>query len=179
MLLAGVKTLGLRIDRHSSNAARLATMLSAHPAVEIVFYPGLPAHPEHALARSLVGDRFGGMMSFALRGGPAAVNEFVNPLELCTIAVSLGDCATLVWPIAGTNQIRLSVGLEDVADLEADMTRALTHAHATVSAVTSCPPLMCLATDAEKRRSVRTGLDRDSPPWWARLSCLALDRPAA
>ncbi len=69
--------------------------------------------------------RFGGMISFNLCGGTAAVREFLYALELCTIAVSLGDCATLVWPISGTNQIRLSVGLEDPADLGADVTRAL------------------------------------------------------
>lgn len=143
MLLAGAKTLGLRIERHSSNAGRLATLLSAHPAVESVSYPGLPPHPEHALARSLVGDRFGGMISFSLCGGSAAVNEFLNTLDLCTIAVGLGDCATLVWPISGTNRIRLSVALEDPADLEADITHALSHVQASGVSVTPCPPLTC------------------------------------
>lgn len=150
MLLAGVKTLGLRIERHSSNAARLAALLSAHPAIENVSYPGLPAHPEHALARSLVGDRFGGMLSIDFRGGTAAVREFLDALELCTIAVSLGDCATLVWPISGTNRIRVSVGLEDPVDLEADLTHALTQLQASGVSVTPCPPVTCESTGGEQ-----------------------------
>ena len=125
LLLAGVKTLALRIERHSSNAARLAVLLAGHPAVDWVSYPGLPSHPDHGLAQRLVGDRFGGMLAFGLRGGPPTATAFLNGLRLCTVAVSLGDCATLAWPIAGSNTIRLSVGLEDAEDLEADVFGAL------------------------------------------------------
>ena len=127
VLLAGIKTLPLRMERHSANAARLARLLANHPAVATVNYPGLPAHPGHAAARRLVGkgDRFGGMLSFTLRGGRAAIGPFVNALELCTLAVSLGDCSTLVWPFQGSDLIRLSVGIEDIADLEADVAAAL------------------------------------------------------
>lgn len=127
-LLAGVKTLPLRVERQSANAARLARLLAAHPAVATVHYPGLATDPGHAVARRLVGDgedRFGGMLSFTLRGGRAAVGPFVDALDLCTLAVSLGDVSTLVWPWVNSDLIRLSVGIEDAADLEADIRRAL------------------------------------------------------
>lgn len=125
LLLHGVKTLPLRIAAHCANAARLARFLAAHPAVARVYYPGLPAHPGHDVARRLVGDRCGGMLAFELRGGQAALAPFLDALELCTLAVSLGDCSTLIWPFEGTDLIRLSVGIEDVADLEADLARGL------------------------------------------------------
>ena len=134
LLLAGIKTLPLRMARHSLNAMRLARLLGSHPAVATVNYPGLPGHPGHRTARRLVGagdDRFGGMLSFTLRGGRGAIGPFVNALEICTIAVSLGDCGSLVWPWAGSDLIRLSVGIEDGDDLEADIAGAL----ATVEAV--------------------------------------------
>lgn len=123
-LLNGVKTLPLRVERHAANAARLARLLAEHPAVEAVHYPGLPTDPGHAVASRLVGDRYGGMLAFRLRGGEAALRPFLNALELCTLAVSLGDCGTLVWPFPD-GLIRLSTGIEDIADLEADLRRAL------------------------------------------------------
>lgn len=125
LLLAGVKTLPLRVERHCANAAALARLLAGHPAVGTVHYPGLPTHAQHAVAQRLAGDRFGGMVSFELPGGPAAIGTFLGALKLPTIAVSLGDTATLIWPVAGSNLIRLSVGLEDLADLEADFRAAL------------------------------------------------------
>jgi cystathionine beta-lyase/cystathionine gamma-synthase len=125
LLLAGVKTLPLRMERHSANAAALAERLAADPAVETVHYPGLPVHPQHEVARRLVGERFGGMLAFGLAGGEAALGRFLGTLELPTIAVSLGDTATLIWPLAGSSLIRLSVGLEDWADLDADFAAAL------------------------------------------------------
>jgi cystathionine beta-lyase/cystathionine gamma-synthase len=124
LLLAGVKTLPLRVERHSTNAAALAHLLAEHPAVETVYYPGLPGHPQHALAGRLVGDRFGGMLTFGL-ADESAIGPFLDALKLPTIAVSLGDTSTLIWPLAGTNLIRLSVGLEDWADLEDDFGAAL------------------------------------------------------
>ena len=72
----------------------------------------------------MTGDRFGGMLAVELRN-EQAVRSFINELRLATIAVSLGDTATLVWPLAGTNQIRISTGLEEWTDLEADFARAL------------------------------------------------------
>ncbi len=137
LLLAGAKTLPLRVERHSTNAARLARLLAAHPAVAAVYYPGLPDDPGHAVARHLVGadapgiapeTRFGGMLAFRLAGGNAAVGPVLDALRLPTIAVSLGDCASLIWPVDGTGLVRLSVGLEDIADLEADFAQALDRA---------------------------------------------------
>lgn len=124
LLLAGVKTLPLRVERHSANAAALAQLLAQHPAVKIVHYPGLPGHPQHEIARCFVGDRFGGMLSFEL-ADPSAIGPFLDELKLATIAVSLGDTATLIFPFAGSNIIRVSVGLEDWADLADDFGAAL------------------------------------------------------
>ena len=102
----------------------LATLFAAHPAVAAVHYPGLPSHPGHAIAKRLVGDGFGGMLALELADGEAAVGPFLNALEFPTIAVSLGDVSTLIWPIPG-GLLRLSVGLEDLADLETDFRHAL------------------------------------------------------
>ncbi len=137
VLLAGIKTLPLRMARHGANAARLVRLLADHPAVAAVNYPGLPLHPNHAVARRLVGDgddRFGGMVSLTLRGGRAAVGPFVNALDLFAIATSLGECDSLVWPWAGCDLIRLSVGLEDADDLEADVAAALDRVGAAAAA---------------------------------------------
>jgi methionine-gamma-lyase len=128
LLLAGIHTLPLRMERHSENASRLAKVLAAHPAVAEVHYPGLSSDPGHALAASLLGadeDRRGGMIAFTLAGGREVVGQFVDTLEMCTIAVSLGDSSTLVWPWPCSNLIRISTGLEDFVDLEADISRAL------------------------------------------------------
>ena len=124
LLLTGVKTLGLRAERHSSNASAIAELLENHRAVDVVHYPGLASHPHHQVAKRQVGTRFGGMLSFEIRGD-GAISRFLGALKLPTIAVSLGDTATLIWPMAGSKLIRLSVGLEDLADLEADFGGAL------------------------------------------------------
>jgi methionine-gamma-lyase len=135
-LLNGVKTLPLRLAQHCANADRLARFLKAHPAVATVAYPGLPGDPGQPLAATLLGGRGGGMIAFSLHGGQPATRAFLNALELCTIAVSLGDCATLIWPFesavcdpaTGTPPaplLRLSVGIEDGDDLEADLAAAL------------------------------------------------------
>jgi O-acetylhomoserine/O-acetylserine sulfhydrylase-like pyridoxal-dependent enzyme len=139
LLLAGVKTLPLRIERHCANASALAALLAAHPAVATAHYPGLPSHPQHELARKLVGDRFGGMLAFSLHGGAPAAGRMLNRLDLATIAVSLGDPATLAWPMAGSDLVRLSVGLEDWADLEADFINALAHAGTDAAAAPPSP----------------------------------------
>jgi len=128
VLLSGVHTLPLRMSRHAENAIGLARLLKAHPAVKNVNYPGLPSHTGHTIARDLVGDgedRFGGMISFTLHGGSGAMAAFIDALALCTIAVSLGDSSTLVWPWHAGNLIRVSVGLEDPRDLLHDFSRAL------------------------------------------------------
>jgi methionine-gamma-lyase len=133
-ILHGVKTLPLRMAQHCATALRLATLLVVHPAVAAVNYPGLPGDPGHATATALVGGRYGGMLSFTLRGGQEATRTALNALELCTLAVSLGECGSLIWPFeepacAGTPAapplLRLSVGIEDADDLEAEFVRAL------------------------------------------------------
>src|SRR5215217_8184914 len=128
LLLAGIHTLPLRMERHSDNASRLAALLAAHPAVGEVHYPGLSSDPGHALAASLLGGHqhlCGGMIAFTLAAGRDATAPFIDALELCTIAVSLGDTSTLVWPWPCGCLIRISTGLEDFDDLEADIVRAL------------------------------------------------------
>lgn len=134
VLLNGVKTLPLRIAQHCANAARLAARLAAHPAVAQLHYPGLATDPGYVLASSLVGEQFGGMIAFRLRGGVAATRAFLNALELCTIAVSLGDCGSLIWPFEESGLaereglgplLRFSVGIEDGADLEREIAEAL------------------------------------------------------
>src|SRR5215212_9279370 len=128
LLLAGIHTLPLRMERHSENASRLANVLAAHPAVAEVYYPGLSSDPGHTLAASLLGagqHHFGGMIAFTPAAGRDAMGPFLDALELCTIAVSLGDSSTLVWPWPCGNLIRISTGLEDFADLKADIVRAL------------------------------------------------------
>jgi cystathionine beta-lyase/cystathionine gamma-synthase len=119
MLLAGVKTLPLRIERHCRNAAALAELLAGDEAVEAVHYPGIPAHPGHGIASRMTGGRYGGLFSFRLRGGENAARAFVNALRLSTIALSLGEPSTLVWPL-GDGAVRVAVGLEDPTDLLTD-----------------------------------------------------------
>ncbi len=128
LLLAGVKTLPLRMDRHSATAQRIAETLVAHPTVETVNFPGLKNSSGHDVAERLTGGRSGGLLSFTLKGGEPAVRAFVNALELATIAVSLGECSTLLWPYQD-GLIRLAVGLEDPDDLGEDIERGLTAAN--------------------------------------------------
>ena len=128
VLLSGIHTLSLRMTRHGENAMGLARLLDGHPLVETVNYPGLASHPGHATAASMVGhgeSRFGGMFSFTLVDEAAAVTPFINALRLATIAVSLGDSSTLVWPWHSGNLIRVSTGLEDFDDLRRDFEAGL------------------------------------------------------
>ena len=99
LLLAGVKTLSLRVDRHASSAQRVAETLAAHPAVETVSFPGLTEAFGHDVAKRLTGGRYGGLLSFTLKGGQPAIRAFVNALELATIAVSLGECIHSFGPM--------------------------------------------------------------------------------
>ncbi len=135
----GVKTLALRMERHCSNAQAIAEALVGHPALDNVYYPGLPDHPGHELAaRQMRG--FGGMLSITFAGGSAAARKFAESTELFQLAESLGGVESLVnYPsemthasVRGTelevpdNLVRLSVGIEDAADLVADVLSALT-----------------------------------------------------
>jgi methionine-gamma-lyase len=141
LVLRGIKTLGLRMERHNANALALARALAAHPKVERVYYPGLPEHPAHQIAhRQMRG--FGGMISIEVRGGIAAGARVVEALRTAVMAVSLGSVETLVTHPASTTSvnipaadrarsgireglIRISVGIEEIDDLVDDFTRAL------------------------------------------------------
>lgn len=134
----GLKTLPLRMKAHSENAQAIAEFLEARPEVERVYYPGLESHPGHELAKRQMSG-FGGMVSVALRGGRDAAIALAESMQLFQLAESLGGVESLVnYPalmthasVAGTelavpeNVIRLSVGVEDVADLIADLTAGL------------------------------------------------------
>lgn len=130
LLLAGTKTLPLRMAQHCANADHLARLLAAHPAVEAVHYPGLPSHPGHDVAQRQSAGRHGGVLSFRLRGGEPALRAFIDALELGTLAVSLGECSTLLWPFEEEGVIRLAVGIEATADLAADIELGLAAAAA-------------------------------------------------
>ncbi|HHY59978.1 MAG TPA: aminotransferase class I/II-fold pyridoxal phosphate-dependent enzyme [Clostridia bacterium] len=141
LLLRGLKTLGLRMERHERNAFEVARFLLYHPKVTAVHYPGLPRFPGYETAkRQMTG--FGGMLSFEVRGGLAPARKLVNSLRLIKLAVSLGDAETLVeHPASMTHRgypretleqfgltesmIRLSLGLEDPEDIIADLEQAL------------------------------------------------------
>jgi cystathionine gamma-synthase len=138
LVLRGVKTLAVRMDRHCQNARAVADLLLGHPAVERVLYPQLPDHPGHAAAVRQMSD-FGGMLSFTLTGGEAAALEVVARTQLFTLAESLGAVESLIEhpgrmthaSAAGSalevpaNLVRLSVGLESASDLVADLSHAL------------------------------------------------------
>ncbi|MEL4319845.1 cystathionine gamma-synthase [Leifsonia sp. YIM 134122] len=138
LTIRGIKTLDVRMERHSANAQAIAEALVGHPALEAVYYPGLPSHPGHELAaRQMSG--FGGMLSIAVVGGADAARRFAESLEVFQLAESLGGVESLVnYPSAMThasvkgtelevpeNVVRLSVGIEDVDDLVADVLQAL------------------------------------------------------
>jgi cystathionine gamma-synthase len=138
LTLRGIKTLAARMDRHCANAARVAQMLSEHPAVASVLYPGLADHPGHEIAKSQMRD-FGGMVSFRLAAGEEAAVEVCGRTELFTLGESLGGVESLIEhparmthaSVAGSplevpsDLIRLSVGIEDPEDLIADLMQAL------------------------------------------------------
>jgi len=132
LIILGCKTLSFRVERHAATAQRLAELLHAHPAVEAVMYPGLVSHPGHDVADRLTGGPAGGLLTFRLHGDPDTTRAFIDALELCTIAVSLGEATTLIWPYR-EGLIRLAVGLEDPDDLERDLTLGLEAAAAVLA----------------------------------------------
>ena len=118
----GLRTLPLRSRAASANAARIAEVLEGHPKVDWVRYPGLASHPDHDVARRLLGETFGAMVTFKPRGELEAMAAFTDHLRLCDIGVSLGDLHTLVYPRPKDGGIiRLSVGCEDIGDLLEDL----------------------------------------------------------
>ncbi|MEC7965007.1 MAG: PLP-dependent transferase, partial [Pseudomonadota bacterium] len=141
LILRGLKTLALRMDRHCSNADVVADWLEAQPEVQKVYYPGLESYEQHDLAKRQM-DQPGAMIAFELAGGLEAGRSMMNRLEMIQRAVSLGDAETLIQhPASMTHStytpeeraehgisdglIRLSVGLEEVADILADLDQAL------------------------------------------------------
>jgi cystathionine gamma-lyase len=141
LTLRGLKTLAVRMERHSANARRLAAWLSEQPQVERVYYPGLSSHPGHEIAKRQMRD-FGGMVSIRLKGGGAAAKRFLPRTRLFSLAESLGGVESLVChPATMTHAsipadiriargvddglIRLSVGIEDADDLQEDLRQAL------------------------------------------------------
>ncbi len=133
LTLRGCRSLPARMRVHCANAARVAEFLDTHPEVEVVHYPGLPAHPGHALAKQQMSG-FGGMLSIQLRGGREAALRVASKLKLFINATSLGGCESLVEhraSVEGThstspqNLLRFSIGLEDPEDLIADLQQAL------------------------------------------------------
>jgi cystathionine gamma-synthase len=138
LTLRGIKTLAVRMDRHCANAERVAAMLSAHPAVSRVLYPGLPSHPGHDVATKQM-RRYGGMVSFRLAGGERHALDVCARTRLFTLGESLGGVESLIeHPARMTHAsasgsalevpadlVRLSVGIEDSGDLIADLRQAL------------------------------------------------------
>ncbi|MFB5083067.1 O-acetylhomoserine aminocarboxypropyltransferase/cysteine synthase family protein [Symbiobacterium thermophilum] len=142
LLLLGLDTLALRMRAISENALEIARYLSEHPAVAWVRYPGLPSHPDHALAQRYLTGGFGGMLVFGLKGGLEAGARFIDSVRLFSHVANVGDARSLVIHPASTTHsqltpaqreaagvgddlIRVSVGFEDVADLIADLEQAL------------------------------------------------------
>jgi cystathionine beta-lyase/cystathionine gamma-synthase len=142
LLLRGLRTLSLRVERQCQNAAQVADFLQQHPAVARVHYPGLPSHPQHAIATRLF-HRYGGLLAFELQEqSRAAAFRFMNRLQLCLPATTLGDVFSLVsYPPISSHRtlteadrsnmgitegcIRLSVGIEHAQDIISDLAQAL------------------------------------------------------
>jgi len=133
MLVRSMKTLPYRMRGHVHNAQLLAAYLEKHPKIEQVMYPGLPSHPQYAIAKEQMSS-FGGMLSFCVRGGEAEARRVVNSLQLFTQATSLGGVESLIEHRASVegpdtktpfNLLRVSVGLEHIDDLIADLEQAL------------------------------------------------------
>jgi len=140
LLLRGLKTLGLRIERHNSNGMKVARHLEKHPKVKRVYYPGLPSHPQYSMARKQMSG-FGGVVSFELDGDFETAMKFVDNLKLCFLAASLGGAETLATqPVTSSHYyvsaedrkkagitdelIRLALGIEDPEDIIADLDQA-------------------------------------------------------
>lgn len=151
LFLQGLETLPLRIRQHSANALRVAQFLESHPAVSWVRYPGLTSHPTHANAAKYATGGFGGVLTFGVRGGEAAARRFIRETALFSLLANAGDAKSLViHPWTTTHEqlsdterhaagvtpdlVRLSIGLEDAADLIADLDRALAAAVASNAA---------------------------------------------
>lgn len=143
VVLKGLETLSVRMQAQGERALQMAQWLEAQPAVERVYYPGLPSHPQHALAMAQQGGRGGAVVSFVCKGGRAGAFAVIDATRICSITSNLGDTKTTITHPASTSHgrlsepqrlaagivqgmIRLAVGLDDVEDLKADLLRGLT-----------------------------------------------------
>jgi methionine-gamma-lyase len=141
LVIRGLKTLGIRIDRAQENAMKIAEFLEKHPKIEWIKYPGLKSHPQHELAKKQM-DGFGSMISFGLKGGFDAGKTLMNNVKIAMLAVSLGGVESLIeHPASMTHSkvskedklkagitdglVRYSAGIEDVEDLMLDLDQAL------------------------------------------------------
>uniref|UniRef100_B8HKX1 O-acetylhomoserine/O-acetylserine sulfhydrylase n=1 Tax=Cyanothece sp. (strain PCC 7425 / ATCC 29141) TaxID=395961 RepID=B8HKX1_CYAP4 len=141
LLLQGLETLSLRVDRHVSNALELAQWLKNHPKVAWVSYPGLPDHPYHERAKKYLRNGFGGVLNFGIQGGYEAGRAFINNVKLASHLANVGDAKTLIiHPTSTTHQqlteaeqrsagvtpdlVRVSVGIEHIEDIKADFEQA-------------------------------------------------------
>jgi O-acetylhomoserine (thiol)-lyase len=142
LLLQGLETLSLRVQRQSENALALANWLEQHPQVEFVWYPGLQSSPYHELANKYLTNGFGGMLQFGIQGGKEAASKFINALQLVSHLANVGDSKTLAIHPASTtheqlseteqkaagvepNMIRISAGCEHIEDIKADIEQAI------------------------------------------------------
>ena len=142
LFLLGLETLHVRMPRHCANAQTIAEWLAGHRSVQWVNYPGLPGHPHHENARKYLPDGAGAIIGFGIRGGRQAGVKFINAVKLASHLANIGDAKTLViHPASTTHQqlseaeqaaagvspeyVRLSVGIEDVEDIQADLDQAL------------------------------------------------------
>jgi O-acetylhomoserine (thiol)-lyase len=149
LFLLGLETLHLRMERHCANTQAVADFLQKHSGVEWVNYPGLPSHPDYAMANKYLPDGKGAILGFGIRGGREAGIRFINSVKLCSHLANIGDAKTLVIHPASTTHsqltpeeqqqtgvspeyVRLSVGIEDVRDIIADLDQALKAAQAGV-----------------------------------------------
>ncbi len=141
LLLQGLETLSLRVERHVQNALALAQWLEAHPLVEYVWYPGLESSPYHSLAKKYLPNGFGGILNFGVKGNKATASAFIDSLKLASHLANVGDAKTLVINPASTtheqlgeteqaaagvlpNLIRVSAGIEHIEDIKADFEQA-------------------------------------------------------
>ncbi|MBN9299569.1 MAG: O-acetylhomoserine aminocarboxypropyltransferase/cysteine synthase [Filimonas sp.] len=151
LLLQGLETLSLRVQRHVDNAQALAEWLEKHDAVDYVLYPGLKSSPYHTLAAKYLTNGFGGVLQFGIKGGKEKASAFIDSLKLATNLANVGDAKTLVIHPASTtheqlseaeqkqsgvapNQVRVSVGIEHIKDIQADFEQAFNKVFATVTA---------------------------------------------
>ena len=147
LILQGVETLAVRMDRICDNALGIARFLAEHPAVSWVNYAGLPDHPDHALVRQYMGGRASGILTFGVKGGRAAGEKFLDALKLVIRLVNIGDARSLATHPASTthrqlspaelakagvseDMVRLSIGIEHIEDLQEDLDQALRSAQA-------------------------------------------------